>query len=677
MSASPSQRDSAREHAQRPSTPDHKRTSIARTGSVSVAPRSEYLRNALQARRAQGTSTPTALDMRVPPSTTPKPPEPKPVSVSPDGFDEFELTDEHTRPVSPIRRRRPSDVGVPRSKTSRQLTEEIEKLKDNLMTSNMRVELLKKNNSELQHISTQLTERVEELEPLEEENHELQHENNNLMLKTQHLEEEMERLKDDNDELRKSNEEMLEIYVDCSSHFETQEIALQEAVDTIFALEEEKAVLAGEVHKLKERVTLLEDGSTRVSTLYDGSPRAPSIVYSIDESRPSTSHFDSDYYSQPDSPQVKNSKESIVLVQPGTSARSKKFLEQTKERRRSAKDIVNRMSTASMSALRMASLKHAEDIPEVPELQVETPTIVEHVVSDRRSSRPAKQPRGRLRESIQSVIQDALEISPSVSESAPTPVQESLRRTSRSSQSTGYRSSSDSRPSSSHARTPTIATRFRQRRPSTEASPRVPSRRSSKQAHTNSSNEQLFQRDQQPPRHRRSESDVASAETPRATSEEWASIPPPSEHARSSIISSSSLTSDADLQDKDHWWRSIQPLTQQQQQTHHQPTHYQAPPHLPLHRSRPSESGLQSQAQHSPTLTRSRTVHPDSLGQSARIDTAGPSSAALNALSRRTRTQPSTPAASSTYMEKDFMFNGHEDVETFMRKAKAKLSGRK
>jgi len=677
MSTLPSPRDSAREHAQRPSTPDHKRSSIARTGSISVAPRSEYLRNALEARRAQGASTPTTLDMRVPPSTTPRPPEPKPTSVSPDGFDEFELTDEHTRPVSPIRRRRPSDVGVPRSKTSRQLTEEIEKLKDSLMTSNMRVELLKKNNSELQHISTQLTERVEELEPLEDENHELQHENNNLVLKMQHLEEEMERLKDDNDELQKSNKEMLEIYEDCSSHFETQEVALQEAVDTIFALEGEKAVLAGEVHKLKERVTLLEDDSTRASTSFDGSPRAPSIVYSIDESRPSTSHFDSDYYSQPDSPHVKSSRDSVVLVQPGTSARSKKIIEQSKERRRSAKDLVNRMSTASMSALRMASLKQAEDIPEVPELQVETPTIVEHVVPDRRTSRPAKQHRGKLRESIQSVIQDALEISPSVSESAPTPVRESLRRTSRSSQSTGYRSSSDSGPSSSHARTPTIATRFRQRQPSTEISPRVPSRRSSKQAQTNSSNEQLFQRDQQPPRHRRSESDVASAETPRATSEEWASMTPP-DQARSSIISSSSLTSDADLQDKDHWWRSIEPLTQQQQQTHHQPTHYQAPPHLPLHRSRPSESSLQLQAQHSPTLTRSRTVHPDSFGQSARIDTGGPSSAALNALSRRTRTQPSTPgASSSTYMEKDFMFNGHEDVEMFMRKAKAKLSGRK
>jgi chromosome segregation ATPase len=299
--------------------------------------------------------------MRIPTSSTPKPPEINPATTSPDGFDEFELTDEHTRPVSPIRRRRPSDVGMPRSKTSRQLTEEIEKLKDSLLTSNMRVELLKKNNSELQHTTTKLKERVEELEPYEEENNELQDENNHLRLKMQEMEEEMERLKDDNDELRRSNEDMLAINVECSSHWEDQEAAVQEAADAIIALEREKAALAVEVHKLKERVTLLEDDSSRASTLVNGSSRAPSIVYSIDESRPSTSHFDSDYYSQPDSPQVKRSKESIISIEP--SARSKKFLELTQERRRSARDLAKRMSTASLAALRMASLKEAGEYP--------------------------------------------------------------------------------------------------------------------------------------------------------------------------------------------------------------------------------------------------------------------------------------------------------------------------
>lgn len=668
MSTSPSSREFGRNTPHILSTPGQTRPSIARTGSFSVAPKSEYLRNALQARRANNAPAPSALDMRTPP-----PPALKPATISPDGFDEFQLTDEHTRPVSPIRRRRPSDVGMPRSKTSRQLTEEIEKLKDSLMTSNMRVELLKKNNSELQYTTTKLKERVEELEPLEDENGELQDENNHLRLKMQEMEEEMERLKGDNDNLRQSTEEMLSINIECSSHFENQEAAVQEAVDAIVALEKEKAALAVEVHNLKDRVSLLEDDTSRASTLFDGSPpRAPSIVYSIDESRPSTSHFDSDYYSQPDSPQVKNSKDSIISIQP--SARSQKFLELTQERRRSVRDLAKRMSTASLSALRMSSLSQAADIPEVPELQVGAPKIVEQLVSDKRSSRAAK--RYRERRLPDNILQDALQISPIMPESrashSPTPIPQSLRNSYRSDQSIGGRSSNDSRPSSSHVKTPTTATRSKHRQPSvTEHSPRVPSRRSSKQAHTNSSNEHLSQREQQPPRHRRSESDVGSAETPRAGSEEWASMPPPPAPARSSIISESSLTSEVDAQDKDRWWRGVQQLTQQQQQQP-QAQQYQAPPHLLSHHaSRPSED---QQPQRSPTLTRSRSHHPDILGQPPGIGSSGAPSVFQS--SRRTRTQPSTSAASEPYVQKDFMFNGNEDVDTFMRKA-ARTFGRK
>jgi hypothetical protein len=652
MSTSPTSRDSARNNPLRPSTPDRTRPSVGRTGSFSVAPKSEYLRNALQARRANNTPT-SARDMRTPPPPAPKPAVINPATISPDGFDEFQLTDEHTRPVSPIRRRRPSDVGMPRSKTSRQLTEEIEKLKESLMTSNMRVELLKKNNSELQHTTTKLKERLEELEPLKDENGDLQDDNNHLRLRMQEMEEEMERVRHENDMVRQSNEEMLAIQIECSSHWEDQETAVQEAVDTIIALEKEKASLAVEVHKLKDRVSLLEDDTSKASTLFDGIPRAPSLVFSIDESRPSTSHFDSDYYSQSDSPQVKPSKESIISIEP--SARSKKFLELTQERRRSVRDLAKRMSTASMSALRMASLIQAADIPEVLELSVGAPKIVEQLVADKRSSRAPR--RYRERRLPDNIIQDALQISPTMPESraplSPTPIPQSLRRSYHSGESIGGRSSNDSRPSSSHVKTPTTATRSKHRQPSLTAhSPHVPSRRSSKQVHTNSSNEQMAQREQQSPRHRRSESDVSSAETPRAGPEEWASMPPPN-HARSSLISESSLTSEVEAQDKDRWWRGVQQLTQQQQP---QAQQYQAPPHLQSHHvSRPSES---QQPQRSPTLTRPRSHHPDVLSQHA-------------------KTQPSTPAATEPYIQKDFMFNSNEDVNTFMRKAKARAFGRK
>jgi hypothetical protein len=64
MSNSPSSRGSARSTSQRPSTSDQTRPSMARAGSLSVAPKSEALRNALQARRAQHSTTPTPREMR-------------------------------------------------------------------------------------------------------------------------------------------------------------------------------------------------------------------------------------------------------------------------------------------------------------------------------------------------------------------------------------------------------------------------------------------------------------------------------------------------------------------------------------------------------------------------------------------------------------------------------------
>jgi myosin heavy subunit len=647
---------------------------MIRSSSLSVAPKSEYLRNALQARRAQQSTTPSPLDMRNASLHVSQPADNMFATPSPDVFDEFELSEEQTRPVSPIRRRRPSDGGVPRSKTNRQLTDEIEKLKDRFITSNMRVELLKTNNSELQHGITKLKEKIEELEPLEDENFELQNENHHLNNKMQEMEEEMERLKDENETLRKSNEEMLAINMECSSHFENQELAVQEAADAIVALESEKAALAGVVQELKQRVSALEYDSARAGALIDGSPRCPSRVYSIDESRPSTSHFDSDYYSQPESPVVKISKESRLSITP--SERSKKFLESTQERRRSARDLAKRMSTASLAALRIASSSPAPAVPQIPaEFQQQTAPAVEHTVPDKRSSKAPK--RHHERRLPEHILQEALDISPTLSESAtpqsPTLLSERLRRPRLSDQA------NELRPSSSQARTPTN-TRPRHRQHSTvEISPRVPSRRSSKQAHTNSSNEYLSQRDLHDPRQHRSESDM-DAETPRAEAEEWASMPSPSAPARSSLLSESSLTSEVDSHDKDRWWRSIQPLTHQNQTLQPQ-QHHQSPPHLVLENSRLPD--IAQQSPRSPTLTRSKSHHPDNARgpyRPARIDTTGISSAAPQNLptrkeSRRTRTQPNTPGTSSPFLEKDFFFNVTEDADTFMRKAKARMLG--
>jgi hypothetical protein len=669
MSTSPSSRGSARSTSQRPSTPDQTRPPITRTGSVSVAPKSEYLRNALHARRAQHAPTESPLGRRA--ASTPKPLEIKTQRTSPDMFDKFELSEEQTRPVSPIHRRRPSDIGVPRSKTSRQLADEIDKLKNVLMDANMRVELLKTNNSELQYNVTVLTEKVEALEPLEEENVELLDENDHLKIKIEKMEEEMERLKDDNDDLRKSNAEMFAINDECSSHFENQEFAVQEAADTIVALERDKAALVGELQKLNERVSALEDDTSRASTLVDGSTRCPSRVYSIDDSRPSTSHFDSDYYSQPDSPQVRTSKESIISITP--SERSKKFLDLTQERRRSARDLAKRMSAASLKALRVAIPSPAPQVPQIPEIfQQQIPQIVEQVVADKRSSRAPR--RYRERKLPEHIFQDALQISPGLPDAtaprSPTPHAEGLRGPYRPEQPNGSRSSRESLPSSNQVKTPTT-TKSRHQRPSgAETSPRVPSRRSSRQANTSSSNELLSQRDVRNPRQRRqSEPDMGSPDVPLDNAEEWASMPPPPVPTRASVISQSSLTSEVDAQDKDRWWRSIDRLNQPQPQSYQLPVQ---------HGARPVESQPQPQ---SPTLTRSRSQHPDGHGRPARLDTNGASNESLRSGNRsdarRTRTQPSTPAATTPHVEKDFMFNAAEDVDTFMRKAKARMGGRR
>jgi hypothetical protein len=567
-------------------------------------------------------------------------------------FDKFELSEEQTRPVSPIQRRRPSDIGVPRSKTTRQLADEIEKMKNVLIDSNMRVELLKTNNSDLQHNVATLTERVNALEPLEDENVELLDENDHLKLKMQEMEEEMERLKDDNDDLRKSNEEMLAINEECSSHFENQDLAVQEAADTIFALEGEKAALAEAVQKLKGRVGALEDDVSRASTLVDGSSRCPSVVYSIDESRPSTSHFDSDYYSQSESPQVRTSRESVFSITP--SERSKKFLDLTQERRRSTRDLVKRMSAASLKAplkaLRGVGISSpAPKVPQIPEeFQQQVPQIIEQVVVDKRSTRAPK--RYRERRLPDQLLQDALELSPELLETtiarSLSPQPTGLRGLYRPDQSVGSRSSKDSLTSSTHIKTPT-SSRSRSHRHA-ETSPRVPSRRSSRQATTSTSHELMSQRDLRNPQpRRRSEPDTSFITTPPTQPDEWASsMPPPPVPARASLISQSSLTSDSDPQDKDRWWRSIERLNQPQPQT------YQL---TIQHATRPTEHVAQS-----PTLARARTH-----GAGGRRGVS--SEEAMMSKSTGTRTQPGTPA-----LEKDFMFNAAEDVESFMRKTKGR-----
>jgi hypothetical protein len=619
---------------------------------VAVAPKSEYLRNALQARRAQNTPTPSPLPVRPPPTPSPKPLEVKTPRTSPDLFAEFALSEEQTAPVSPIRRRRPSEGGPPRSKTARELTNEVEKLKDNLMTSNMRVELLKKNNSELQHSVARLKEQVEELEPLEEENNDLQNENNRLKLKMQDMDVAMACLRDDNNGLRKCNEDMLAINEECASHWEDQESAVQEAADTIVALETEKAALAAEVQHLKKRMTALEVESSAASILVGGSPRYPMRVHSIDESRPDTSHFDSDYFSQPDSPRLRTSRESIISINP--SERSKKFLEKSDMRKRSVRDLAKRMSAASLKALRVRSPSPTPKVPPIPPVyQQPMPQAVEQVV---------RTPKRRF---PQQPLLDALEISPIRPESGT-----SYASTSQSDGLRGMYHPSGS-TSSSHDTPPTNIARPSRRNPSgAEVLPRVPSRDSSRQAHTSSSGDHLSQRSSYHARQRRRSNSDSPPHTAQPAPEEWAPMPPPPVLARVSLISEVDLTSEVDPQENtERWWRSVDRLTQPQSQQQPAPTPQQHRTQQPPHATDTTPQ------QRAPNPAHFPPSHVDI------INVAGSSSSKPSARFpraedelRRNRTQPSTPAASAGLpFERDFFFNGSEDEEMFMRKARASM----
>ncbi|KAH6881475.1 hypothetical protein BKA58DRAFT_305592 [Alternaria rosae] len=624
----------------RPSTPDQTRPTLSRSSSHAVAPKSEYLRNALQARRAQGTPTPSPQDIKLPPPPAQKPPEISTPKTSPDIFDQFALTEEQTTPVSPIRRRRPSDAGPPRSRTSRELTDEIGKLKQTLMTANMRVELLKKDNRVLQHDLTAAKEQVERLEPLEDENYELNAENKQLRLKLEKMDEEMSNLREINEEHRKTNMELTAIASESAAHWADHELAIEEAAEHIIKMEEEKELLSEELQQLKQRVMAIESHSP-ASTLINSPGKFPLRVFSVDESRPSTSHFDSDYYSQPESPQAKHSTASIKSFTP--SERSRKFLDLTQERRRSARDLVERMSAVSLRALRDASLSPTPEVPAIPAAhQQQVPSIV----ADDRSATPS-----RRREHVRQIDQarplslmDAAEISPprphTCAPQAPDRQPDGLRGLYRPRRTTS-RASTDQRPSSSYipSTTNTPGSSLGRHQSTREASPHVPPPSSGYRT-SERSNEHPQRHS---PRHRSSSVDVGANQTPptnrHSMAPGWEITTPNHSYSPASNASTLDLTSEVDPRKaKEQWWRSLDRLT-----------HSQA-------------MAQQMQAQQTQTLQRF-DAGPNPSSSSA-------ASAPINAtLSRRP-----TPTASSALnshpvsAEKDLLFNAKESTEDFMSK---------
>ncbi|KAF2799296.1 hypothetical protein K505DRAFT_356776 [Melanomma pulvis-pyrius CBS 109.77] len=356
MATPPNSRRPARGTSETPATPTATRPSLSTNSSYTVEPKSEYLRNALEARRAKDNAS------------TPPPADPAPVSrrttsatMAADPWMEQAVSEEDIPQVTPIRRaRRPSEGLPPRMRTQRELQTETEALKAAMFNLNLKLELLKKQNHDLKDQMDVANKRIEELEPLEEENFDLRDDNDRLLLRVQDMEEDIVKLRDQTIQLRDENSEIIQIQSDAVAELDKQIGAVEEAADMIFKLEDEKTQLKEENSKLKEQIerdqkALNDSGYRHASVDGQSSEKYPARIYSIDESRPSTSHFDSDYYSQPSSPH-KASKESLSYSEP-----AKKFLEINITGKRSVQDLKKRVSEVSMR-------RPKTPIPAVPQI---------------------------------------------------------------------------------------------------------------------------------------------------------------------------------------------------------------------------------------------------------------------------------------------------------------------
>ena len=410
-----SSRGSSIDHTFTPES--HPRT----TTSMSI-PKSECLRNALEARRAQKTpvqSLPKLVPADTPVLSAPRTAAPSPLSIqtptTPDEFDQFELPEDIMTPESPIRRRRHHDKidTVPRGKTNQELSAEVEKLREELIKQNIRVELLNKSNHDLHAKWVSAKEEVDQLKPLEEENYDLRTDNKRLTEKLaavqhdiDHIDEMHDRIdelyagleaaEEANDALKIEVTNLTSLHKEAVTTVQKTEEALVEGVGMIDSLEEEKEILYKQVDGLKTESFRLkkevEDMRTRVAAIesqqVDGC-NYPQRIHSIDENAPATSHDDSDYYSQPATPRADKDRDAHS-IRTLNSARSRQFIEMTKERTRSARSLSKRLSDASLRAASVVSAIQRPAVSDIPEVYSPiTPRIVDARFRERRYRREA------------------------------------------------------------------------------------------------------------------------------------------------------------------------------------------------------------------------------------------------------------------------------------------------
>ncbi|KAF2654922.1 hypothetical protein K491DRAFT_716689 [Lophiostoma macrostomum CBS 122681] len=379
-------RRSARDTTHTPSATRSASTSMrtsSRPGTASLEPKSDYLRSALEARRAKdGLPSPSSAESRPTLQRTlseATPPAASSMASSVDPWLDQAASEEDITPIRTSRRtRRPSESALPRLPTQREQQATNEGLRRNLFDLNMKYELVSKQNHELKDKLEEAEKRIEELEPLEEVIEDLRADIDTLTLKMQDMEEVIHDVQDKLEESEETNQEWAQIQEEAVANMEQQTAALDEAADIIIQLQKEKSLAQQEIEKLRAEVSRHRDPSPANSwrspaVSLDGhaGQKQPARVYSIDESRPSTSHLhsDSDYFSQPGSPQVKTKKPSKERL--AFEARAKAFQEMNASATQITQTLKKRMSDASIK--NVPRLKSPSPrIPQIAEEENET-----------------------------------------------------------------------------------------------------------------------------------------------------------------------------------------------------------------------------------------------------------------------------------------------------------------
>lgn len=453
-----------------PLTPITTPPSRIRTGSF-AEPKSELLRSALDAKRAAH-STPTST-----PTDTRRAHQDTLTTVASDPWLDNAKDEEDITKAAPVRRpRRPSEGAMPRARTQRELQAENGSLRNAQMDLKLRLEALNHQHNKVLDQIEENKQRIKELEPYEAEVWDLRETNKQLTTKSQEMEDEV-------NNLREQNVEILKILDETVGNMEKRDEALQEAAELILVLEKDKGALLEEIEQLKAQAAKAQTDTRYNTDTYvaaSGQPEYLTRVQSIDESRPSTSYNDSDYFSMPASPHGKLSHESMTFV----SDRAKKFIDMKKETQRSTQDLTRRLSDAS---LKQKAKKKPEPVPQVPQ-------IPEAYLNQPINSGPKRTPRrvGSLR----SALSPALAYNPyntSYSGSAPQSPTGGLRAQFQNGLSLDT-SSRHSRPGSqrSSATSSPLANKSKQSMRSQDV-PVTPAGRNSRAAHTSYSAEQLRQ----------------------------------------------------------------------------------------------------------------------------------------------------------------------------------------